>query len=143
MKQETDDGQSAPLKNVISYMAQPHSRTIAGGHHMTGRQPHHSQIKQKNDVRNALNDPRKGSRMFLEGRSNFKGRYALLPGYSVTHDPFVVIRAAQIAAYTSLAFIMALKRAVMARPGLQLRRSSWLGMAVAERCAVAIGCGGH
>ena len=81
--------------------------------------------------------------MFLEGGSNIKGRYALLPGYLMTHDPFVVIRAAQIAAYTSLAIIMALKRAVMARPRLQLRRSPCLGMSVAERCAVAIGCGGH
>lgn len=97
----------------------------------------------ENDVRNALINLRKGSRMFLEGGSNIKGRYALLPGYSITHEPFVVIRAAKIVAYTSLAIIMALKRAVMARVRPQLRRSHCLGIAIAEWCAVAIGCGGH
>ena len=50
----------------------------------------------------------------------------------MTHDPFVIIRAAQMAAYTSLAVIMALKRAEMARLRLQLRRSSCLGIVIVE-----------
>ena len=55
-----------------------------------------------------------------------------MPGYSMTHDPIVVIRAAHVAAYMSLAIIMALKRAVMARLRLQLRRSTCLGIVRAE-----------
>ena len=43
--------------------------------------------------------------MFLEGDSKFEGRYALLPGYTITHDASAVNRAAPVAAYTSLALI--------------------------------------
>ena len=81
--------------------------------------------------------------MFLEGGSNSMGRYALLPGCLLTHDPFVIVRAAQMAAYTNLAIIMALKPAVTARLRLQLRRSPGLGIAIAEWRGITIGRGGH
>ena len=70
--------------------------------------------------------------MFLEGESKFEGRYALLSGYTITHDPSVVNRAAPVAAYTSLAIIIGVERCSDSEAKTTATPFSYLGITTAE-----------